>query len=279
MGIQRTAIVCGLLAAIMALTSCGGGDSSASISIKPVQSAASTNCFELPPAVPSQIGVFRNGMWYLDANGNGQWDGEPTDIVYTFGRAGDIPVVGAWGGPGGMTKIGVFRDGVWYLDLNGNGVWDGEQIDQKIVYGLAGDIPVPGIYSAWTFSLPGTVRNNFWTAAGTTFGIAGAESRSKFAIDNLGINAGKHAVFLDGTWYLSYDWDISKVIPFDFGLAGDIPVLGRWDQTFAARAGVFRNGYWFLDWNGNNVWDPEAGDKMFVFGLAGDIPVVGKSWR
>lgn len=45
------------------------------------------------------IGVFRatTGQWFLDANGNGKWDGCQIDkCVSGFGQAGDLPVVGKW---------------------------------------------------------------------------------------------------------------------------------------------------------------------------------------
>ncbi len=47
----------------------------------------------------SEIGVFRpsTGEWFLDLNGNGQWDGCGIDVCVTsFGQAGDFPVVGRW---------------------------------------------------------------------------------------------------------------------------------------------------------------------------------------
>jgi hypothetical protein len=47
----------------------------------------------------SKIGVFRpsTGEWFLDFNGNGQWDGCGVDLCVTnFGQAGDFPVVGKW---------------------------------------------------------------------------------------------------------------------------------------------------------------------------------------
>ena len=46
------------------------------------------------------------------------------DRCYTYGMAGDIPVVGDWNG-NGVSKIGVFRSGNWYLDYNGDGQWSG----------------------------------------------------------------------------------------------------------------------------------------------------------
>jgi len=48
----------------------------------------------------SKIGVFRpsTGEWFLDFNGNGQWDGCGIDLCGTNPghQAGDIPVVGKW---------------------------------------------------------------------------------------------------------------------------------------------------------------------------------------
>jgi len=93
----------------------------------------------------AKIGVFRNGPWFLDLNGNGVWDGSGIDACYaSFGWAGDIPVAGDWNGTG-TAKIGVFRNGQWFLDLNGNGVFDGCGIDACYAFfGTAGDIPVAG---------------------------------------------------------------------------------------------------------------------------------------
>jgi hypothetical protein len=47
----------------------------------------------------SKIGVFRpsTGEWFLDMNGNGQWDGASADkYISGFGRPGDLPVAGKW---------------------------------------------------------------------------------------------------------------------------------------------------------------------------------------
>ena len=70
----------------------------------------------------TKIGVFRNGGWYLDYNGNGIWD-SGIDNSSTFGAPGWTSVVGDWNGDG-KTKVGVYKDGAWYLDYNGNGIWD-----------------------------------------------------------------------------------------------------------------------------------------------------------
>jgi 6-phosphogluconolactonase (cycloisomerase 2 family) len=106
-----------------------------------------------PPSAAA-IGVFREGSWYLDFNGNDVWDGCGTDLCVAFGSPGDVPVVGDWNG-NGVAKIGVFRNGWWYLDLNGNGVWDGCGTDLCVAFGSPGDIPVVG---DWI----GVFRNGWW---------------------------------------------------------------------------------------------------------------------
>jgi hypothetical protein len=84
-------------------------------------------------------------LWYLDSNGNGAWDGTPTDVQFWHGFAGAIPVTGDWNGDG-KTKIGVYdpATALWYLDYNGNGAWDGTPTDVRSWHGFAGVIPVTG---------------------------------------------------------------------------------------------------------------------------------------
>lgn len=79
------------------------------------------------------IGVFRNGAWFQDLNGNGGRDGCGVDRCLGFGAPGDKPVTGDWTGTG---VVGVFRNGVFYLNLNGNGQWDEGGVDACIGFGL-----------------------------------------------------------------------------------------------------------------------------------------------
>ena len=80
-------------------------------------------------------------------NGNGTWDGAPTDVQYIFGFAGAIPVTGDWNGDG-RTKIGMFEVATrsWYLDYNGNGIWDNTPSDYLYSFGagLSNAVPVTG---------------------------------------------------------------------------------------------------------------------------------------
>jgi len=144
----------------------------------------------------TKIGIYADGLWYLDINGNGAWDGEPTDKIVVFGTGltGAVPVTGNWTG-GAATNVGVYLNGSWYLDMNGNGAWDGEPTDKFIFFGV--------------------------------------------------------------------------------GLPGAIPVTGDWSGSGSKKVGVFVDGTWYLDFNGNWAWDP-AIDIINIFGSAGQKPVSGR---
>jgi hypothetical protein len=161
------------------------------------QQAMLTNGFMVNGLPSAKIGIFRNGAWYLDYNGNGWWDGPVTDRLYpAFGTSGDQPVAGNWSGDG-ITEIGVFRNGAWYLDYNGNGWWDGPVTDRLYpAFGMSGDLPVAGD----------------WNNDGIT----------------------EIGVFRNGVWYLDYSgngwWDgpvTDRKYPA-FGTSGDKPVAGNW---------------------------------------------------
>src|SRR3990172_4680171 len=95
----------------------------------------------------SEIGIYQDGIWYLDKNRSWQWDGEPTDTMGVFGvgLTNEVPVVGDWNADG-TSEIGIYQEGLWYLDKNRSWQWDGEPTDQYGVFGvgLTGVVPVPG---------------------------------------------------------------------------------------------------------------------------------------
>ena len=151
----------------------------------------------------SAVGVFRpaQGWWYLDANGNGQWDGCSVDRCNgPFGLSSDLPVVGDWTGSG-VSRIGVFRpsDGRWYLDKNGDGQWSGCTVDACLgPFGIKGDRPVVGDWNGTGVASIGVYRPG------------------------------------DGRWYLDLDgkgqWSgcTTDACLGPFGMPGDVPVVGKW---------------------------------------------------
>ena len=61
----------------------------------------------------TKIGVYKDGVWYLDWNGNGVWDAD-TDKAYNFGANGWTAIAGDWNGDD-RTEVGVYRmeSGTW----------------------------------------------------------------------------------------------------------------------------------------------------------------------
>jgi hypothetical protein len=189
----------------------------------------------------TKIGVYFNGTWLLDYNGNGIWDGPGIDKLVFHGGPGYVPVVGDWNGSG-STKIGVYQNGIWQLDYNGNFVWDGPGIDKLVFFGGPGYMPVVGD----------------WNGSGTT----------------------KIGVYQNGTWLLDYNgnfaWDGSGVDKVVFhGGPGFTPVVGDWNGSGTTKLGAYQNGLWLLDFNGNFVWDGSGIDRVVFFGGTGYTPLVG----
>ena len=247
----------------------------------------------------SAVGVFRNGQWFLDANANGAWDGCGTEFCFSgFGQAGDLPASGNWDG-GTKGYIGVLRSGTgqWFVDRNGNRQWDGCVADGCYSgFGAPGDLPVAGDWRGTGFAKIGVFRNGQWYLDANGNGAwdgCGAELCLNFgqAGDlpvagnwNGGVSSGV-GVFRAGTWYLDYNgngaWDgcsIDRCYANSFGQAGDFPAAGDWNGDGKAKVGVFRNGTWYLDYNGNGAWDGCGVDRCYFnsFGQAGDWPVAGK---
>ena len=109
----------------------------------------------------TSVGVFRQGTWYLDVDGDGKWS--PGDILVQYGQSGDIPVVGDWTGDG-VKKLGVFRKGTWYLDANNDHVLDNR--DKVIHLGGANDLPVTGDWTGDGTDKPGIYRPSHAGAKG-----------------------------------------------------------------------------------------------------------------
>jgi len=235
-------------------------------------------------------GVFLNGSWYIDRNRNGGFDGTAAgDQIFSFGQAGDVPVVGDWTGSGTL-KIGVFRNGQWLLDCNGNGVWDtAAGGDCLYTFGQAGDLPVVGDWNGNGKSKIGVFRNGCWmldvngnggwdgTGGGDNVFYLGNSSYKPVVGDWNGSGTTKAGVFLNGTWYLDTTGDGQWDQAAYFGQAGDVPVVGDWSGSGKSSVGVFRNGYWILDMNGNGLLDGIGiGESGFWLGNSSFTPVVAR---
>jgi len=240
----------------------------------------------------TKIGVFRNGIWNVDGNGNGQWDPAIDLTKGPFGQAGDSAVAGVWNG-NGTSGIGVFRNGIWYFDWNNNGIWDTEDALHRGYFGIAGDKPVVGNWTGDGISKIGVFRNGIWYVdwngngqwdvvdAAHTKGPFGQAGDIAVAGDWNGNGTTKIGVFRSGYWYIDWNnngiWDAEDALHKGyFGTAGDKPVVGDWNGDGISEIGVFRNGIWYIDWNGNGAWDAiDAPHIKGPFGQAGDSPIAG----
>ncbi len=160
-------------------------------------------------AYPDEIGVFQNGTWYLDKNGNGVFD-SGVDAMFHFGIAGDMPIAGDWNGDG-YDEVGVKRGNRWYLDYNGNGTWDAGDVTIPR-FGLASDVPIVGDWNGDGKDDIGVKRGNRW--------------------------------FLD--YNNTGAWDTGDITYNNFGLSSDLPVAGDWNADGYDEIGVKREpgGTW-----------------------------------
>jgi hypothetical protein len=245
----------------------------------------------------TKIGVYYNGFWYLDYDGNGVWDGGVNDKQYTFGWADPnvIPVVGDWNGDG-RAKIGIYYQGFWYLDYDGNGIWDGGVNDKAYNFGwpATGVIPMVGDWSGTGTAKIGVYYYGFWYLDYNGNGVwdgATVDKAYNFGWAATGVtpimgdwNAdgrAKIGIYYNGFWYLDYDgnglWDGGiKDKAYTFGWSGVTPLVGDWSASGTTKIGIYTNGSWFLDFIGNGIWDGGIVDKAYVWGQAGDTPIVGK---
>ena len=242
-----------------------------------------------------KVGVFNNGTWLLDYNGNGVWDGTTVDkaIFWSTGQSTDVPVLGDWNGDG-KTKIGIYNNGAWILDYNGNGVWEGPSVDKTIYWstGQVGEVPVTGDWNGDGKTKIGVHVNGTWileyngnyawdgTAIDKLIFFGGAGYRPLVGDWNGSGWTKIGAYHVNGTWALDFNgnfvWDGTSIDKLTFfGGPEWTPVIGDWSGSGTAKIGAYTGGQWALDYNGNFAWDPPI-DKLFSFGASGQTPIVGK---
>ena len=122
----------------------------------------------------------------------------------------------------------------------------------------------------------GSVRTGNMTIAGKTFTVKQGTTLSPIKIGVFRPSTGEWYLDLDGSGGWSGCGPDSCIGPF--GMAGDIPIVGDWNNSGTIQIGIFRpsTGMWYLDSNGSGTWSGCGPDGCYgQFGMPGDYPVAG----
>ncbi len=201
-------------------------------------------------------------------------DGVPQKELQ-FGLPGAVPVVGDFNGDG-IDEVGVMIDGIWFVDLNGNGTWD--QDDFWVKLGAPGDLPVVGDWDGdgkADIGIFGPAWIGDAKAAAAEPGLPDAGNEPTGLPKNLPPKPADAAVGWRTMQRGSQGGLRVDLIDhvFKYGTKDDKPVSGDWNGDGVSDIGIFRNGTWFLDVDGNGRWS--KADFEADFGTDGDVPVVG----
>jgi len=104
----------------------------------------------------TNIGLFVEGRWILDIDGDGRLTAHDL-VIESFGQPGDLPVVGDWNGDG-ITNLGIWREGTFILDMDGDRRLTAK--DRVISLGQKGDLPVAGDFNGDGVTDVGVYRRN-----------------------------------------------------------------------------------------------------------------------
>ncbi|MBN2579059.1 MAG: carboxypeptidase regulatory-like domain-containing protein [Pirellulales bacterium] len=241
--------------------------------------------FGLPGAIPiigdwdgdgiDEAGVFYDGNWFFDLNGDGVWD--ENDLWAKLGDAEDQPVVGDWDGDG-KSDIGIFGP-AWTSDHNAiqadPGLPDAQNnfLSKKRPKNVPPDSSESAIgWRTLKRTSAGPLRSD---VIDHVFEYGSEDDRAVVGDWN-GDGVTTIGVFRNGTWFLDVNgtgrWDEGDV-RVRFGREGDVPVVGDWTGDGASKLGVYRHGVFHLDVDNNRRLD--ATDKVFALGHAGDQPFAG----
>jgi protocatechuate 3,4-dioxygenase beta subunit len=221
----------------------------------------------------AEIGVYLNGVWFVDLNGNGIWDEE--DLWARLGNVDDFPVVGDWDGDG-KTDIGIFGP-AWEGDVRAIQAEPGLPDAENEPTGRFKNIPPePGEATDGWRTMQRTAQGNIRADVIDHVFQYGTESDVPVAGDWNGDGIANIGLYREGTWYLDEDgsgkWSKGDMLVEQFGALGDIPVVGDFNGDGVDDLGLYRGGEWRLDTNGNRRLD--AQDRIFELGGPDDHPVV-----
>jgi hypothetical protein len=157
------------------------------------------------------------------------------------------------GGGGSACQIGkgIGATSVFYFDVTGDGLWNGT---------AAGDASL----TLAAFAGAGTPILGDWNDDGVD--DTGKQVSTSYYLD---LNGSR-------TWDGNAGGDRGAAFASSFGVG--LPLVGRWTPGGGDRIGTFVNNVFYLDRNGNGVWNGNAGGDLasgFAAAFVGGVPVIG----
>jgi hypothetical protein len=200
---------------------------------------------------------------------------------YVIGADEAIAVAGDWNGDG-ADEIGFYVNGLWYLDLNGNGKWDDEDLWAELG-GKLKDQPVTGDWDGDGKSDIG-IFGPRWEgdelAVNLEAGLPAAKNKNTFQNVSRPKNVPPEYNEVNvkvRTLRQSTVGDVRVDLidhVFEYGHEGDVAVTGDWNGDGISKIGVYNDGTWRLDVNGDGQWN-DGDVEINGFGGKESIPVVG----
>ena len=134
----------------------------------------------------TEMGVYCNGVWFLDSTGTNQWDKSYSYWGWYSPSSPLIPVAGNWSGSGKTDQFGVYNQGVWFRDADGTHQWDAANQAAVAYFGWAGAQPVVGNWLTYASasrlaSLPASAAVSLLPQAVAAASRVGAAVQSPFA--------------------------------------------------------------------------------------------------
>lgn len=219
-----------------------------------------------------EIGVFYQGEWFIDINGNGTWDA--ADLWAKLGHDGDLPVVGDWDGDG-KHDIGIFGPS-WPADPRALAAEPGLPDDENPPTGQPKNMPPEDTQASGHRVMKLSAKGRMRADAVDHVFLYGGLGDIPVVGDWNGDGVASIGIFRDGIWKLDIDGDghwSDNDHTARFGTAGAKPIVGDFNGDGVDEIGFYKNGVFYLDANGNMQLD--AHDRVFEMGELGDQPVGG----
>ena len=220
------------------------------------------------------IAVNTNTVWDEYDLTVGEWTIGDAKGAIDLGIEAGIPVTGDFNGDG-ISEVAVYRNGHWFVDLNGNGRWDEEDLWAEL--GAEGDLPVVGDWDGDgkdDIGVYGLQWQSDLLANAEEPGLPDPQNLYRGVLKNVpprvGYSSGTRALQQSRGGEVREDV-VDHVLRYGHGT--DAPVVGDWNGDGISTVGVFRNGVWKLDTDGDGRIS-EA-DELVEFGAPGDVPVTG----